>query len=293
MGARMVTRNTAVLVALCALPLIACAAPDNWRSMGDVLAASTSRDWRDIEPANTLYVELNNGMVVIELAPLFAPQHVANLRKLLQAGYFRGASILRSQDNYVVQWSSDGPLGKAAEKLAPEFYRDAKGLNFTPLDSRDAYATEVGFVEGFPVGRDGADGRAWLTHCYGMLGAGRANELDSGNAAELYVVTGHAPRHLDRNVTLMGRVIDGIEHMSSLPRGTGPLGFFESEDDYIPIRSIRLGTDYDTAWQALRTDTDTFRDLVASRTHRNEEWFADPAGKIELCNVPLPVRQMQ
>ena len=126
-----------------------------------------------------------------------------------------------------------------------------------------------------------------------MLGAGRAEEPDSGNAAELYVVTGHAPRHLDRNVSLLGRVIFGIEHMSSLPRGTGPLGFYEKESEYVAIRSLRFGTDYDAAWQALKTDTDTFQALVASRQHRNEEWFVDPAGKIGLCNVPLPVRRVE
>lgn len=278
---------------LLALGLVAgnAGANDEWRSMGDVLAATSAADWRDIEPSNTLYMELNGGTVVFELAPEFAPQHVANLRKLVAAGHFRPSSIKRSQDNYVVQWSGEGASGDAASKLAPEFFRPRDKPAFTPLASRDAYAPEVGFSGGFPVGRD--DERAWLTHCYAMLGAGRANEADSGNAAELYVVTGHAPRHLDRNVTLMGRVIDGMEHLSSLPRGTGALGFYEDESDYVPIRSLRFGTDYDPAWQAMRTDTDAFAALVNSRRNRNEDWFIDPAGAIGLCNVPLPVRQMK
>lgn len=269
------------------------AATPEWRSMPDVLAAASASDWRDIEPQNLLYMELDAGTVVMELAPQFAPLHVANLRKLIKAGHFRDASIKRSQDNYVAQWSGDGPLGDAAEKLAAEFFRDAKGLNFTPLASRDAYAAEVGFVDGFPVGRDSATGRAWLAHCYRMLGAGRDMAADSGNAAELYVVNGHAPRHLDRNVTLLGRVIDGIEHLTTLPRGTGPLGFYEDEIDYVQIRSMRLGTDYDSGWQALRTDTATFAALVESRRERNEDWFIDPAGAIGLCNVPLPVRRVE
>lgn len=290
---QLVTRNTAVLCALCAFASAAHSDEVAWRGMGEVIAASSATDWRDIEPGNTLYVELNHGTVVLELAPQFAPRHIDNLRKLIAAGHFRDAAIVRSQDNYVVQWNADGPFGEAADKLKPEFYRDAEGLAFTSLESNDAYADEVGFVDGFPVGRDSADGRAWLAHCYGMLGAGRANDVDSGNAAELYVVTGHAPRHLDRNVTLMGRVIFGIEHLSSLPRGTGPLGFYEKESENVPIRSMRFGSDYDAAWQALRTDTETFKALVESRRYRNEEWFADPAGKIELCNVPLPVRRVE
>ncbi len=277
--------------------LMACAAntvaqtPD-WRSMPEVLAASSEADWRDIEPANLLYMELDSGTVVMELAPQFAPRHIANLRKLVAAGHFGKASIKRSQENYVAQWSGSGALGDAEATLAPEFYRDASGLNFTVLASRDAYAPEVGFVDGFPAGRD-ADERAWLAHCYGMLGAGRDMAADSGNAAELYAVTGHAPRHLDRNVTLLGRVIEGMEYLTTLPRGTGPLGFYQDAKDYVAIRSLRFGTDYDPGWQALRTDTATFDALIQSRRYRNEEWFIDPAGAIGLCNVPLPVRRVE
>ncbi len=281
-------------LATCAL--LAAAQPgftaDDWRSLGDVLAASAADDWRDIPADNLLQIELNGGRVVMELAPAFAPAHVANLRKLVTAGHFRAAAIKRVQDNYVVQWSGEGARGEAADKLAPEFFRPATGLAFTPLASRDPYAAEVGFVDGFPVGRDGPGGRAWLAHCYAMLGVGRDVATDSGNSSELYVVIGHAPRHLDRNVTLIGRVISGIEHLSSLPRGTGPLGFYESEEEHVPIRSLRFATDYDAGWQALRTDTETFDALVQSRQYRREDWFADPAGSIELCNVPLPVRQI-
>ncbi len=276
---------------LLALAGVACAtgADSPWRSMPDVLAAAADNDWRTIAPHNLLYLELASGTVVMELAPQFAPRHVANLGKLVEAGHFDDASIVRSQDNYVVQWSGNGPRGSARQKLEPEFYRQAGGLGFTRLDSRDPYASEVGFVDGFPVGRDGK--RAWLAHCYRMLGVGRDMAPDSGNGAELYVVTGHAPRHLDRNVTLIGRVIDGMEHLTTLPRGTGPLGFYENESEQVPILSLRRGTASDSRWQALRTDTDTFTDLVRSRRYRNEDWFVDPAGAIGLCNVPLPVRR--
>jgi len=115
-----------------------------------------------------------------------------------------------------------------------------------------------------------------------------------GSGAELYVVTGHAPRHLDRNVTLTGRVVHGIEHLSSLPRGTGPLGFYEDESEYVPIQRIRLGSELDEDEQLrlelLKTDTKTFQDLIDARRYRREGWFADPTGRIGLCNVPLPVR---
>jgi len=248
-----------------------------------------------------LYLQLAAGTVVFELAPEFAPNHIANIQKLVAGKYFDGLAIIRSQDNYVAQWGDPNSgseearsLGAAAEMLDPEFYRDAEGLPFTKIESNDAYASEVGFVTGFPVGRDGPVGRAWLSHCYGMLGVGRANSVRSGNGAELYVVTGHAPRHLDRNVTLIGRVIAGMELLTTLPRGTGPLGFYESEQEHVAIRSIRFGSELPASErlmiELLRTNTDTFGKLVDARRYRAEEWFADPTDRIGLCNVPLPAR---
>lgn len=268
--------------------------------MGGVLQASSTSDWRQPLPENTLYLQLHSGRVVFELAPGFAPKHIENIRKLVAEKFFDGLAIVRSQDNYVVQWGdpgSGGPnaarsLGRASAMLEGEFYRDAKGLSFNKIKSKDAYADEVGFIDGFPVGSDGED--IWLAHCFGMLGVGRANSPASGNGAELYVVTGHAPRHLDRNITLLGRVIDGMQFLTTLPRGNGPLGFYETEEEYVPISSIRFGNEIPVGdrlkIELLRTDTETFANLVEARSYRAEEWFVKPTGRIGLCNVPLPSR---
>jgi peptidylprolyl isomerase len=273
-------------------------------TMSDVLEGSSASDWRQLDAANTLYLQLDSGRVVIELAPQFAPSHVDNIRKLVEQRYFDGLAIIRSQDNYVAQWGDPNAdtdaarsIGEAAASLDPEFYREASGLPFTVIGSRDPYAQQVGFSDGFPAGRDGPTGRAWLTHCYGMLGVGRAEKPDSGNGAELYVVTGHAPRHLDRNVTLVGRVIHGTEYLTTLPRGTGPLGFYTTPAEHVPIKSLRFGTDLPAAQrlnvELLRTDTDTFGQWVQARRHRAESWFVDPTDGIGVCNVPLPVRSLE
>lgn len=271
-------------------------------TMAEVLAAAKASDWRALDPARTLYVELASGRVVIELAPDFAPNHVENLETLVRQRYFDGLPIVRSQDNYVVQWGDPDTadkakarsLGEAKPKLQAEFDRPSTGLSFQPLGDGDVYAPEVGFSGGFPVARDPAHGRAWLTHCYGMVGAGRADTADSGNGAELYVVIGHSPRHLDRNVTLIGRVLRGIELLSTLPRGNGPLGFYQDPAQHVPIRSIRLAAAVPAAertpLEILRTDTPTFQALIAARRNRREPWFLDPVGHVELCNVPIPVR---
>lgn len=266
-------------------------------TMAEVLAASKPADWRPLDPENTLYLELPAGRVVMELAPDFAPRHVANVRALARGRYFDGLAIVRVQDNYVVQWGDpegNKPVGEAHRTLAAEFTRPATGLEFTVLPDTDTYAAQTGFVDGFPAARDEPDGTAWLAHCYGMLGAGRENEPDSGGGTELYVVIGHAPRHLDRNVTLFGRVVDGVELLSAQPRGTGPLGFYEKPAERVPIREVRIAADLPpeerTPLEVLRTDTPTFQALVESRRNRTDEWFEVPAGRIEVCNVPLPVR---
>jgi peptidylprolyl isomerase len=268
------------------------------RTMADVLAASTPADWRPLDPQNTLYLQLASGRVVIELAPDFAPAHAANLRTLARQKYFDGLSVIRSQDNFVVQWGdAEGKrsLGEARATLPPEFTVPLRaGLPFTRLPDPDGYAPEVGFSGGFPAARDAAAGQAWLAHCYGMVGAGRGNEPESGNGTELYVVTGHAPRQLDRNIALVGRVVQGMELLSVLPRGTGPLGFYEQPSQHVPITSVRLAADVPEAERSrievLRTDTATFAALVEARRNRRDDWYKVPAGYIDLCNVPLPVR---
>jgi peptidylprolyl isomerase len=267
------------------------------RTMADVLATAQPGDFRAADPENTVYLELASGRVVMELAPLFAPNHVANVKALVREGYFDGTAIVRVHENYVVQWSD--PDGKreirgAKRTLPAEFERPAAGVPFTPLADRDTYANEVGFSNAFPVARDSASGSAWLVHCYGMLGAGRDNSPDSGGGSELYVVIGHAPRHLDRNVTLFGRVLSGMERLTSLPRGTAPLGFYEKPEQRVPIQRMRIAADVPVAerteLEILRTDTPTFEALVEARRNRREEWFQRPAGHIEICNVPLLVR---
>jgi peptidylprolyl isomerase len=274
-------------------------------TMANVMASAQDSDWRTPSPENVLYVELRGGRVIIELAPEFAPQHVANVKALAREKYWDGLKVVRVQDNYVVQWAdpkAENPQKKkkikaAKETLAPEFDQAILSEVFTALPDRDVYSPEVGFVNGFPAAKDIQSKKMWLAHCYGAVGAGRNNSIDSGGGSELYVVIGHAPRHLDRNVTLIGRVIQGMELLSSLKRGTGPLGFYEKPNEQVPLLKIRIAADVPekqrTEFQVLRTDSETFKNLIKSRRHRKEEWFHEPTGKIDLCNVPIPVRRME
>lgn len=266
-------------------------------SMDEILAAAPPSDWRRIPQENLLYMTLPSGRVIIELTPIFAPEHTANVRALAAAHYWDGGAITRVQENYVVQWA--GPEAGAdrgaarADIEAPEYDRPVGDLPFMRLPDPDTYAAQTGFTEGFPAGRDG-QGLTWPLHCYGIVGVGREMPPNTGDGSELYVVLGQSPRHLDRNLALVGRVVQGMELMSSLKRGTGPLGFYETPQERTSILSARLGSELPIAEQvqleALRTDSASFATLVESRRWRRDEFFVEPTGHINVCNVPLPVR---
>jgi peptidylprolyl isomerase len=127
------------------------------------------------------------------------------------------------------------------------------------------------------------------------VGVGRDNDEKSGNGSELYVVIGHAPRQLDRNITVVGRVVEGMETLSSLRRGSGAGGFYETPAERHGIRSIRVAADLpapqQVRLQALRTDSASFAALIEARRNRRDDWYKLPAGHVDLCNIPLPVRE--
>ena len=293
------SRNLKFLIP-CALVILSQPAPAaKHPSMPEVLAASSPADWRPLDPENTLYVELPQGRVVIELAPAFAPLHVANIKTLARARYFDGLSVIREQDNYVAQWGDPDnrhPIPAGIGKVAAEFDSALPPhMAFTRLPDGDVYAPEVGFSEGFPVARSPELHKVWLAHCYGMVGVGRDLDAESGSGAEMYVVIGHAPRHLDRNVALVGRVVKGVELLSSLPRGSAEMGFYAKNEKPLPIKSIRVAADVPAGersnLEVIRTDTPAFAALVESRRNRPEDFFKTQAGRIDLCNVPIAVRE--
>ncbi len=275
-------------------------------TMQQVLAASKPSDWRPLDPNDTLYMDLPQGRVVIELASAYAPRHAANIRTLAREHYWDGLAILRVQDDFVTQWGDPAAeaghpahpprsLGKARATIAPEFQRDiTPSLPFTQLPDGDVYAPEVGFSHGFPVARDPKSGKTWLVHCYGMVGAGRDVAPDSGPGTELYAVIGQAPRQLDRNIALIGRVVRGMQYLSALPRGAGPMGFYKDPARQTKILRVRLASELPPSermhLEVLRTDTPTFKALVESRRNRADAWYHYKVGRIDVCNVPLPVR---
>ncbi|WP_430390713.1 peptidylprolyl isomerase [Dyella sp. 20L07] len=294
-------------IALLGAPALHADTPAHTPTPKELLDKSTAQEWRSPDPQNLLLMQLPQGKVVIELAPDYTPLHAANIRTLVREHYFDGLAIVRVQDNFVTQWGDPEdddngdkaklkPLGSAKATLPPEYTRaiDAK-LPFTALPDGDVYAPEVGFSEGFPVARDKTSGQQWLAHCYGMVGVARDVDPQTGSGSSLYAVIGQAPRGLDRNLAIAGRVLQGMEFLSGLPRGTGPLGFYEKPAQRLTISSVQLVSEMPAAQrpkvEVLRTDSATFTALIDAKRNRRDDFYRNPAGKIDLCSINIPVRE--
>ncbi len=288
------------LLLVSAALLVAAAPPAKLKAPSEIVAEAPASAWRDINPDNLVVMDLRNGArVVIQLAPEFAPVHVANIRALAKGNWWSGAAIYRVQDNYVVQWGNNEstkplPPGVIAKPPA-EYHRSLKGLSVRPLGYADDYAPSAGFAGGWPIGYDPKTGTANLTHCYGYVGVGRDLSPDTGTGGELYAVIGHAPRHLDRNIAVVGRVIEGLDRLSSLPRGTEALGFYKDESMQVPISAVRLASEIPAterpAYQFMDTGSATFGAYVKARANRKDDFFIRPAGGVDLCNAAVPVRK--
>ena len=240
---------------------------------------------------------LPEGLKVMTEAEYLAPDLLAipDPRGRPRMNYSLGATMIRN-----AMIATNGGV------VVPEAFRQAL-KNGTPPASEepprmgDAYAEFVTLALGWPLGGTmGDEGNPfWPVHCYGMVGVGRNYSPDTGSGAELYTVIGHAPRHLDRNIALVGRVIEGMQHLSSLPRGSGALGFYTAEESAkrTAITSVRVAQDLPAAEQPafeyLSTESDTFAAYAKAIANRRDPFFITPAGGADICNIRVPVRRKE
>jgi peptidylprolyl isomerase len=308
------TKILALLALLLCLPALAAPAEGKPPTSKDtptsaqILSESTPAEWRRPDPENLLVMRLPSGNVVMELAPAYAPLHVANIKTLVREHYYDGLAIVRVQDDFVAQWddpqADDGgdrskirSLGTAKATLPPEFTRSiAPSLPWTRLPDGDVYAPEVGFSDDFPAARDSDANETWLVHCYGTLAISRDNPPDSGNGSGLYAAIGQPPRRLDRNLTVVGRIVEGMDKISALPRGHGPIGFYTDPKERTPILDVRVAADLPPAQrpniEILRTSSPTFQRLLEAARTRHDAFYARPPGKVDICAVPVPMRDL-
>ncbi len=262
------------------------------RGPGQIVAESAPEDWRVLDPENLLVIELERGRVVVALSKKLAQKNVAQIKALAREGFYDGLSFYRVIDGFVAQGGDvfeTRETKTVAKTVAGEFDEPLTAeMEFTPIKDVDGYAERVGFIDSEPVGAEGDI--VWKLHCTGAMAMARNNERDSGGT-EFYIAL-QPQRYLDRNLTVFGHVVEGMEHVQLLRRVAPP----ESEDDDIgeEIVSMRVAADLPEGerprLEILRADTQTFVDLVESRRNRPEDFFYHRPGHVDICALNIPVR---
>jgi len=261
-------------------------------------ALSDDPTWREVEPENLVFMDLHEGQVVIELNPTFAPKTVKQFRRLVQERFYEGFSFYRVIDGFVAQGGDGSDLGELSEVplIEAEFEREWPAEQpFTPVQKPDLFAPETGFIDGFAAGRDAAGGQAWLAHCPGVVAMARNDDADSSRT-DFYIVIGQAPRYLDRNMNVFGRVIHGMEAVQRIARGpASDNGIIADETRASRIRSVKLGSDIpeEERLSAFVMDTNSpgFEQLLRDRRERKQRFFHhQPPPVLDVCQVPMTGR---
>lgn len=241
---------------------------------------------------NIVYLQSDQGLVVIELAPFIAPNHVAQFKALVNEGFYNGLDFYRVIDGFVAQGGdvTEKKPSKYSASLAAEFTRPLTSTsNFVTVQSPDFLAQETGFMQGFPSGRSLTEKQEWLLHCPGAVAMARNNKANSGST-DFYIVIGQAPRHLDRNMSVFGQVIYGMENVQAMKRGNPNVdgGVINDVDQRSKIVSAKLGTSVDNSEQINFTrnlvTSDAFQTrLQSARTLDSEFFHYKGTGNIDVC----------
>jgi len=254
--------------------------------------------WRQVDPDNLVFMELTEGPVIIELTPLFAPKTVKQFRRLVQDHFYDGLGFYRVIDGFVAQGGDGSDLGELSDVplIKAEFEREwSAEFPYTPVQKPDLFAPETGFIDGFAVGRAPAEDKVWLTHCPGIVAMARNEDPDSSRT-DFYIVIGQAPRYLDRNMNVFGRVIHGMEAVQRIRRGPATdNGIIRDDLATSRIRSMRLGSDIADeergASYVMDTSSPGFADLLRDRRERKQRFFHhQPPQALDVCQVPMAGR---
>ncbi|NQY40922.1 MAG: peptidylprolyl isomerase [Henriciella sp.] len=263
----------------------------------DEIASALAPDWRDVSPENLILVETVYGDIVIELNADFAPNHANQFRQLVRDDVYNGTRFYRVIDAFVAQGGlQEDELIEPYPTLENENDRPISDAAFVPLGNADLFAPVVGHIDGFAVGRSETLGSEWLLHCPGALAMARDNDPDSGST-EFYIVL-DAQRYLDRNLTVFGRVIDGMQYVQKLKRGVRAIesGVIQAPEQGDEIMSMTVAADMAAAirpaYRVQAMPTQAFEDAKTAKRVREEDFFyRKPPEMLDICGFEVPVRK--
>ena len=148
------------------------------------------------DPENTILIELKGGTVVIELLPDIAPKHTERMKELARSGQYDNVAFHRVIDGFMAQ-TGDVQHGDMED-----------GFNIRMAGTGGSDLPDL------PAEFSG------IPHDRGTLGAARSQNPNSANSQ--FFINFKDNHFLNRQYTVYGRVIDGMEHVDAIVRGEPP-----------------------------------------------------------------------
>ena len=252
-------------------------------------AAKPALDWRPLDPANTLVIETSRGQIVVEMAPLLAPQAVARVKRLAREGVYDGLLFHRVIEGFVDQTGNpnDHDGGTSAyPDLPAEFSARVGGDQLTTVAERNDGIE--GFVGSVPVGgvsvKEQGRGkdhrpRVWGAYCDGVAGMGRQAGVDTANS-EIFFMRSPA-RRLDHDYAVWGRVVQGLDVVRAIKVGEPPAD---------PDRMVRVHLAADLP-QAERPTLEVANPAGPAFRARAAAMRARRGARFSVCDLQIDVRQ--
>lgn len=254
--------------------------------------------WRDVNPHNAVQFTFAHGDVILELSPEFAPNHVEQFKSLVKSGFYDGESFYRVIDGFVAQ---AGPADGSEKdkkvttlKMEEEIAVD-ENWPFTLTETKDMFAPQTGYKNGFAIGYAPEEKKAWLLHCPGVIAMARSNDPDTGSS-HFYITNGQATRYLDRIMAVFGRVVYGMDKVQMIKRtavieGDTPV----DKAQFTSIVKAQLLADVAPEkrrqLQVQNTDSAHFKESLEKRRNRTSPFFYKPSVPVlDVCQAQARVR---
>ncbi|MBX9747160.1 MAG: peptidylprolyl isomerase [Hyphomonadaceae bacterium] len=247
------------------------------------------RNWRALDPENTLYIDTVHGRIVIELYPEIAPRHVERIKTLTRGGYYDGLLFHRVIDGFMAQTGDPLGTGEGASNLPDlrEEFRFRRGPDMPFVEAAVQGGARLGFYKALPIESQPdaqmsvtADGRvaANALHCPGVVSMARSDNPNSANS-QFFIM--RAPNtDLDKRYSIFGRVVWGLDAVMQLAVGSPP----PNPDRML---AVRIAADLQETERApiyvLRTDGPQFRELI-------DDTRRERAADFSICDVQIPAR---
>lgn len=161
---------------------------------------------------NIMILKLKDGDVKIELFHDVAPKHVERIKKLADEGKYDNVVFHRVIDGFMAQ-TGDVKFGNSSSS---DFDLKRAGMGGSDLPDLDAEFNDI-------------------PHEKGTISMARASDPNSANSQ--FFICFEPASFLDRNYTVFGKVIEGMDHIDKIKRGDGPNGSVSDPDKIISFKS--------------------------------------------------------